>query len=409
VTIPRVAFFTDSFHEVNGVARTSREFVGYAGNQGYPLLSVHAGPATENWTEGSIETYEIKTSRLCVPLEVDLSFDVLFARHRARLLKALRRFRPDLVHVTGPGHCGLLGAILAHQLRVPLAASWHTNVHEFASRRLERLLPPLPARVSRPVSQFAESKSLAIILQFYRLARLLFAPNPEIIDMLSNATGRPTFPMVRGVDTGLFSPIHRDRTDDQFVIGYVGGLSSEKNVRLLVSVESELIAAGIRNYKFLVVGEGREREFLSTHLQSREFTGVLQGRELARAYANMDVFLFPSETDTFGNVILEALASGVPALVRSGGGPKYIVRSDVDGYEAEDVKAFATRILALCGDRKRRDHMSRNERAGASAFSWDAVFTGMYQRYVGNFEASTVLSPAKSSVVRPRSPIETLS
>jgi len=87
-----------------------------------------------------------------------------------------------------------------------------------------------------------------------------------------------------------------------------------------------LISAGKTNFKFLIVGEGNEREFLEKNLKQVEITGFLDGEELSKAYANMDVFVFPSETDAFGNVVQEANASGVPSIVTNQGGPKFIVR-----------------------------------------------------------------------------------
>ncbi len=381
MSFPRVAFFTDSFHEVNGVARTSRMFARYALEQSHPFFSVHTGPETRAFNEGSVETHELKHSRWTVPLETDLAFDVPFLRHRVRLLKALRKFKPDLIHVTGPGHCGLLGAMLALQLRVPLVASWHTNVHEFGSRRLSSVFRFLPKGLLRLATGVAEAIFLYIILWFYKFARLLFAPNPELVRMLGSRTGRPTFLMQRGIDIDLFSPARRNRTNGEFVIGYVGRLSPEKNVRLLVEIEGCLIAAGMGNYRFLVVGDGGDREYLAANLRRCDMAGVLLGTELATAYANMDVFVFPSETDTFGNVVLEAMSSGVPAIVSSGGGPKYIIRPGIDGLEAFDSQSFAEGILALNRDADLLRSMSEAARAGAANYSWNSVFHGVYSRY----------------------------
>ena len=130
------------------------------------------------------------------------------------------------------------------------------------------------------------------------------------------------FSDARGVDADHYSPAKRDPGERPFTIGYVGRLSVEKNVRFLADIEKALIAAGKTNFRFLIVGSGGEQEWLHTNVRHAEMQGILKGEELARAYANMDVFAFPSRTDTFGNVILEALASGVPAVVTADGGPE---------------------------------------------------------------------------------------
>ena len=398
MTAPRVAFFTDSFLEVNGVAHTSREFARYAHQHHYPFFSVHSGPETRSWTTGSLETHELKDSRFVVRLEKDLTLDLLSLRYRARLLRRLKQFRPDLIHITGPGHMGLLGAILAYQLNVPLVASWHTNVHEFGGRRLRNLLRFLPERVRRIAASVLEQFTLNSILWFYEFARLLFAPNPELVRMLEQKTKLPTYLMQRGIDTALFSPARRKRSSEEFIIGYVGRLSSEKNLRRLVDLERQLVARGISNYRFLVVGHGGDWAWLAANLRRAIMPGVLLGTQLAEAYASMDVFVFPSETDTFGNVVLEALASGLPTVVSSGGGPKYIIKPGVDGFEADGVTAFADRIMELYHNPALRAAMSRNARAHSFDYSWDAVFTGIYDRY------EEFLSATRPEYVKTRRP-----
>jgi len=378
---PRVAFFTDSFHEVNGVALTSREFAGFAARSRRPFFSVHAGPATAHSREGELETFEVAHSPVVLGLERDLAFDLFFYRHRERVELRLREFRPDLVHVTGPSHVGMLGAILAYSMKVPLVASWHTNLHEFAARRLEPKLGWLGARPRESIVAAAQEHALRWTLRFYKLGSLLFAPNPELVRMLASRTGRPTYLMQRGIDTGLFSPERRRRSDDGFVIGFVGRLSPEKNIRLLAALERSLIDAGIRDCRFLIVGDGQERAWLSANLQRAEFTGVLSGEALACAYANMDVFVFPSQTDTFGNVILEAMASGVPAVVSQEGGPKFLVESGRNGYVAKDSAAFVEALMDLRSHPGLRQRMSQAARATAMAYSWDRVFEQVYGRY----------------------------
>jgi glycosyltransferase involved in cell wall biosynthesis len=108
---------------------------------------------------------------------------------------------------------------------------------------------------------------------------------------------------------------------------------------------------------------------------------VLKGDDLARAYANMDVFAFPSFTDTFGNVILEALSSGVPAVVTNGGGPKFLVQSGVTGFVAENDAAFIRAILELLNDGDRLQRMKAAAREYACSISWDRVFERVYDAY----------------------------
>src|ERR1700761_8606762 len=243
--VPRVAYFPDSFHEVNGVAHTSRNFVAYAERHGLPFLCVRAGGRTTAFEQaGELRTLELGRSRGSVRMEKDLEFDTLFWRHGAAIRRELERFRPDLIHITGPSELGMFGAYFAWEMGVPLAASWHTNLHEYAARRMAWLTGRMAESRGATLEGGVEIGALWTVSQFYKLARVLFAPNDELCHMLERTTGRPCFLMQRGVDTEWFSPMHRTRgdQDETVVLGYVGRLSVEKNVALLVRVERALQA-----------------------------------------------------------------------------------------------------------------------------------------------------------------------
>ena len=381
MSVPRVAFFTDCFHEVNGVALTSRQLHAFAERRGHPFFSLHIGSQRRVWTAGSVTTVEIDRSRFSLALDADMFFDFAFLRHLRFVRQELEAFRPDVIHITGPGDCGILGLILARQLGVPLVASWHTDLHKYAGRRLVRMLPFLPASIQAKLDQSTERGALAATLRFYREAAVTLAPNPDLTQMLEQDSRRPCVLMRRGIDTELFRPSRRDRQDATLVLGYVGRLSPEKGIRLLAPIENALRKAGIVDYKFLVVGQGSEREFLSDNLSRVEFTGVLKGEALARAYANMDLFLFPSRTDTFGNVIQEALASGTPALVFAEGGPKFLVEDGVTGQRANSDADFVAAALSLVQNREQLARMAQGLRAQTLDRSWDSVFEEVWRAY----------------------------
>jgi len=381
--MPRVAYFPDSFHEVNGVAHTSRHFEAFARRRNLPFLCVRAGDRTQAiLEEGSVWTLELPRGFLSFALEKDLRFDPAFLRHIPLIGEVLERFQPDLIHITGPSEVGMLGAGLAHHHKLPLAASWHTNVHEYAARRSEWFLRLLPRRQSDATGQKIEDLAMAAAARFYSMARVLFAPNPELCRLLERTTGRPCHLMQRGVDAELFHPSRRKRDpeDRDQVLGFVGRLSVEKNVALLVQVQEELEQMGHKSFRFLIVGHGGEEGWMRERLPRAEFPGVLRGEELAAAYANMDLFVFPSHTDTFGNVVLEALASGVPAIVTPDGGPATIVRDGETGRIVPDAE-FAAAVAGVLGDPANHAAMRLAARAFALTMSWDSVFEGVYAAY----------------------------
>ena len=380
MTAPRVAYFPDSFHEVNGVAHTSRHFEAFARQRNLPFLCVRAGNRPQALVEdGNVWTLELPRGFLSFALEKDLRFDPAFLRHVHLIAEVLERFRPDLIHITGPSEVGLLGALLARRMHVPLAASWHTNVHEYAARRAGWFLRLLPLRHSAATGRKVEALAMATAAWFYRKAKVLFAPNPELCALLESKTGRPCFLMPRGVDAELFHPAKRTRDleDTVRVLGFVGRLSVEKNIGLLAEIEHAL---NQNKEKFLIVGHGGDEAWLRERMPRAEFTGVLRGEELSRAYANMDLFVFPSHTDTFGNVVLEALASGVPAIVTPDGGPCTIVRDGETGRIVPDDQ-FTPAIRQILADPDRHAAMRKAARAYALTASWDSVFEGVYAAY----------------------------
>ena len=382
VRMPRVAYFPDSFHEVNGVAHTSRHFEAFARRRNLPFLCVRAGDRAKALMEdGNVWTLELPRGFLSFALEKDLRYDPAFLRHIPLIGEVLDRFKPDLIHITGPSEVGMLGARLAYEMELPLAASWHTNVHEYLARRSDWVLKLLPKQ-SMVTEQTIEDLTMAAAAKFYSMARVLFAPNPELCALLERTTGRPCHLMPRGVDAELFAPDKRKREpeDRDHVLGFVGRISVEKNVALLVQVQQELEAMGHKSFRFLIVGHGGDEGWLREHLPKAEFAGVLHSEALSTAYANMDLFVFPSHTDTFGNVVLEALASGVPAIVTPDGGPKTIVGDGVTGRIAEDA-GFAAAVASVLGNPTQHAEMRRAARAHALTMSWDSVFEGVYSAY----------------------------
>jgi len=380
---PRVALFADTFHEVNGAARTCREWHSFALRRQIPFFCVRWGLARGVTEEGPVRTLELARSHWAFPVDPDLRFDPWLMRQIEPIEAEIKRFRPDYIHVTSPGDLGIIGAILAARLGTPLAASWHTNLHEFAARRVARMLEWVPRGLRASAARTVESFVMDRVCWFFARSSVIFAPNPELAAVLRRRTGKLVVPMRRGIDTGLFRPSRRARSDNHLVVGYVGRLMPEKNLRLLARVEAALRAAGFADARFQITGAGSERQWLERNLSRATFTGVLAGVGLARAYADMDIFAFPSRTDTFGNVVQEALASGVPAVVTDAGGPRFIVRDGETGFVASSDDEFCDCVVALARDQLLRRRMSFAALRQVEKQSWDWVFDEVYAGYAG--------------------------
>jgi phosphatidylinositol alpha 1,6-mannosyltransferase len=384
---PRVAFFSDSFHGVDGVATTCRNVVAAARGRSLPFLAIHVGERNLQSRDGSLEVLELDRGLFSFNIDKHLKFDLLFVRHYRQVLEAVRQFRADVVHITGPGDVGITGARVAHALGLPLVASWHTNVHEFAARRLWKMAGLLPDAQRRALTDTTERYVLQACVRFYRIARVVLAPNREDINFLHYQTKKPVFPMRRGVNAMLFSPTKRDVTDRIFRLGYVGRLCAEKNVRFLAALERALCQEGFHNYRFLIVGDGGERGWLERNLRRADFTGELHGELLARAYANMDLFVFPSETDTYGNVVSEAMASGTPVVVTSKGGPKYQVQPGTTGFVATNERDFFLKVKLLMTNSEQHARFREACRTWASSKSWNYVLDDLLEAYQASFSS----------------------
>ncbi len=386
-SIPRVAFFTDTFEEINGVALTSRQLAGFARRRGYPFLCVRGGCQTRLTTEDSATHLELGRGALAFDLDKGLRHDPVLWRRRPQVAEALREFKPDIVHAVSPGDVSGIGVYLAKRMKLPLALSWHTNLHEFGAMRLARSLEWMGEAARRSIVQFSEAQILSALLAFYRLGDVLFAPNGELVEMLRKHTGQPVFPMTRGIDTELFSPLRRTVNDWILRLGYVGRTTPEKNVRFLRDLETGLQLAGAPPFRFLIVGDGSEREWLGRNLSAADLPGILRGEALAEAYANMDVFTFPSRTDTFGNVVLEAFASGTPAVVTAAGGPKFIVRDALTGFVAPPAADSCAHPPRRLGHAHLRPPWGRAARQQALGESWDAAFEQVYEGYAAGIRS----------------------
>ena len=368
------------------MATVSREFAAYSERRQVALFCAHSGPRTQLIRGEFLTSLELQRGWAAFRLDHDLYCDPLLSRYKNRVLEAVRPFQPDLVQITGPGDMGIMGLWIAHLLQVPLVASWHTNLHEYAGRRLEKGFSFLPAPWRKRLSRLAEQQSLRACMWFYHYARFTLAPNQAMVDLLGERTLRPSFLMQHGVDTDVYSPRRRKRAGGPFRIGYVGRLTPEKNVRLIADLERALIAAGKRDFRVCLVGEGSERDWLRKHLHFGELPGVLRGEVLAEVFADMDVLVFPSRTDTFGLVLLEAMASGVPVIVSPETAARVGITHGVTGFQAENLEGFTRSVVRLMEDETLQQDMGRAARIFCCSKAWDGVFDQVYRTYKTGLE-----------------------
>ncbi|MDR3527613.1 MAG: glycosyltransferase, partial [Rhizomicrobium sp.] len=250
-------------------------------------------------------------------------------------------------------------------------------------------------------SRWVEGLLKAYLKYAYGSCREVYVPSQSMVDALLADGMRDNFKLwPRGVDTELFSPARRHSdfrasrgiAPDEFIVTFVSRLVREKELDTVVATLRALEARGIA-HRAVIVGDGPDRAQMERDLPHAVFTGFLKGGELAEAYAAAEVFLFPSETETFGNVTLEAMASGLPCVCADATGSRSLVLSGETGFlvEPRNSAMFAARIGEIAGDAALRARMSEAARARALSFGWDDCMgriLGYYRALVRKDEAA---------------------
>jgi len=380
---PRVALFADTFHETNGAANFLRRLVNFSREKNYEFLCIRSGDETKFYKQGSVSFLDLKRGRASIPLDGALKFDPLLWKYKSLVKQTLQTFAPNVIHVTGLNDISQFGYYFAHFKKLPAVATWHTNAHEYAGKRLADILPLLSKNTKTKIGKTVENIVFKGLMKLYFLAQMQLAPNEELVSEIGKSTKRPSFLLGRGVDTDFLSPRKRRRAADgkEINIGFVGRLRPEKNVRFLSEIEAEFKKANVENYKFTIIGEGGERDWLETNLERKYLTGEIFGEELAQNYADMDLFVFPSKTDAFGNVVLEAMSSGVPSVVMQEGGPKFLIEHGKDGFIADNESDFIQTIVNLVKNPQQLKILGRAANLSAQKHSWDRVFEKTFEYY----------------------------
>jgi phosphatidylinositol alpha 1,6-mannosyltransferase len=283
--------------------------------------------------------------------------------------RAIEGFEPELVHVASPDLAGVAALDLAGAHGIPAVGSYHSEI----ARYLRHL----------PLGLLLERSVWAWVRRFYERCRHVYAPSEAMVASLRARGLRGDLRVwSRGVDAERFSPVHRDREfraalgvgDDMPLVLFVARLRREKGLDTLVEVLARLARTGPPHVS-AIAGDGPLRDSLRGRCPNTRFLGELDRAALARAYASADVFLYPSETETFGNVTLEAMASGLPTICADATGGQALVIPGETGELATpgDAAAFVDAITPLLLDAERRRTMGRAARARALQHDWDAA------------------------------------
>jgi len=363
----RIALFTETFlPKWDGIANTLCHLLDHLAARGHESLLFAPRGAPERYAATEV----VGLPSIDVPLYPGLRL----AAPAVAVGRRLREFQPDLVHLVGPFLLGTAGLWQARLRGIPVAASYHTDLPGYAAKYGVSLL---------------REPAWLILRTLHNQADLNLCPSRWTRDELAEQGFRRLAIWGRGVDSRQFRPGLRseswrwrlsDGHPDAPLLLYAGRLAPEKRVEWLRDVADALPGA-----RLAIVGDGPSRPELERRFAGAPtvFTGTLRGRDLARAYAAADVFVFPSANETLGNVVLEAMASGLPVAAPASGGLLDHVRDGENGFlvEPEDRDGFVAIVKKLAEDEVGRRRMGRAARAYAENQSWERVLDDLLARY----------------------------
>ena len=397
----RVGVFTDTFDEVNGVVRFIRD-MGLQASRKNRSLIVHTCSETTTFEASYRKNFKPLVSR-DMPMYPQLK---LVIPPLVDIMEWADRQQFDAIHVDTPGPMGLCGWLVAKMLRVPLLGTYHTDFPEHM-RTLSGGDFRLTAATSAYMGWFYGQMSavLSRSRQYHAKLRALGVNESKF------ALAHPC------VDDDAFNPRHRDvnlwekyKIRESYRLFFCGRISEEKNLPLLADIFKALCARR-KDVALVIAGEGPYREKLGAKLAGLPvyFLGVQNDAALAPLYAGSDLFIFPSRTDTLGQVIMEAQASGVPVLVSDEGGPKEVVDDGLTGRilsVADPVTAIPIWVAAieeLLNDEPRRQRLSRTAATRMARYTAEATFDAFWDEHLRAAQTSNV--EEKQSPVPEREPV----
>lgn len=368
----RVVLTTGNYNYIkDGVSLTLNRLVGWLERNGVEVLVI--APVAE---EAAMEHQGrlLPVPSFAIPTRKEYRIG---RRLTAQLKDEIVRFKPDLFHIAVPDITGHSALNFAEKMRVPVVSSFHTRFDEYLQYYHLRFLEPWFHKKLRA---------------FYARCQHLYVPSASMMAELAAQDIADNMRLwTRGVDHDRFNPARRSQewrrargiADDDVVIAYAGRLVAEKNMAVMARVFAGLKARGVP-HRTLLLGDGPEAGWMRKALPDTVFAGFLHGDELATGYASSDIFFFPSITETFGNVTLEAMASGLPSVTADATGSRSLVREGETGFlvpvDREDQ--MIERLVQLLSDgQMRKKFGARAREIAICEHEWDGIFARLLSDY----------------------------
>ncbi len=365
----RVAFVFEILKEdFDGASRTVFQLINRIEKSKFEFLFLCAVPPGLNFNHKFVEFPSI-----VVPFNKDYRMSLPFLAERKFKIQ-LDKFKPDVIHVSTPSLLGKRAILYGNTRNIPIISIYHTHFIAYIEYYFRKA--PLFIRPFRKIMSMGTA-------DFYNRCNLVYVPTKTIINELESIGVRRNLMKLwkRGINFEVFNPSKRDEAylkqitgNDLPTILFASRLVWEKNLGLLININNKLRDFG-ENYNMVIAGEGNAERELKEALPDAFFTGSLSQNDLAKLYASADIFLFTSISETYGNVVVEAMACGLPCVIANGGGSADFVQNGINGYlcKHDDLDLFVNRIIRLLKDESARKRFAENGLKFVSGLSWDSL------------------------------------
>lgn len=361
----RVSLVTETYPpEINGVAMTVGRIVNGLIQQGHSVQVIRPKQDWNDHPQMSRQYEEVLAAGIAIPQYSGLKFGL---PAKMKLVQLWKHNRPDVVHVVTEGPLGWSAVSAARKLKIPVTSSFHTNFHNYTKHYKLGFLKNTITGYLRKL----HNNTLTTLVPTQALAKELKRKKFKNVVVLS-----------RGVDTQLFNPSRRNpslrkqwgATDDTLVVIYVGRLAAEKNIDLVVSAY-RAIHEKVPNSKLIIVGDGPLHQNIKENCKDAFFAGMRSGEDLAAHYASADLFLFPSKTETFGNVTTEALASGLGVVAYNYAAAADIIKNNENGItvKLDDESSFISEAINLASNKKNQLEIRSKAFESVQSLDWDRI------------------------------------
>lgn len=389
-----IAIVTETFPpEINGVANTLGKLCEGLRQRGHRLSVVRPGQrkaasGADTPPAQGLADRMVAVPGFPIPGYADLQFGLSTSR---RLARDWKKNRPDVIYVATEGPLGLMALNAARKLQIPVCSGFHTNFHSYSRHYgygfLERII-------------------VGYLRWFHNRTQLTLVPTRKMQNRLNGLGIQPVSVWSRGVDCDRFAPGKRDRAlreewgvgERDLAVIYVGRLAAEKNLQLAVTAFERLRNIHPRA-KFVLVGDGPMGKKLRERHKDYIFCGMQRGNDLARHYASADLFLFPSKTETFGNVVTEAMASGLALVAFDDGAASEHIRNEANGIKVplDDHSGFVDATLRLADQPSLVSHLRSQARLDALDIHWPSLIE-QFENIVFNLQYREPRHAGKQSV-----------